>query len=217
MYDKKPFVAVGPESECIAGWDRILKSIGDRAEGVICIECYPGVLQDELESAIRQHLPGFQIVSTAGAFLPPEQIQQKFQEQLTDDPVFGKMSEVDYLEFLDPQRLAALRATIDSSQPTIVIGPAATIVWLGPALIVYADMARWEIQRRQRAKLIPNLGLRNHAERPSLKYKRAYFLDWRAADRNKRYLLDRIDFLLDTNEPGNPRMISGVDALAPSG
>ena len=209
MYDKKPFVAVGSESECTAGWSNILKRIRDRAEGTICIECYPGVLQDEIETAVRQHLPDCRLVSTSDAFLPPEQIEDKFREQLTSDPVFGRISQADYLEFLEPSRLAALRATIDPEQLTVVIGPAATIVWLQPALLVYADMARWEIQRRQRANLIPNLGLNNYDERPSFKYKRAYFIDWRVADRNKRYLLDRIDFLLDTNEPGNPRMISG--------
>lgn len=209
MYDKKPFVAVGPQSECTSGWRNILQRIRACSEGVICIECYPGVLQDEIESALRQHLPEHRVVSTAGAFLQPGQIKEKFRDQLTDDPVFGQMSEADYLEFLDPSRLVALRATIDPAQHTVVIGPAATIVWLQPALLVYADMARWEIQRRQRADLIPNLGLENHDERPSLKYKRSYFLDWRVADRNKRYLLDRIDFLLDTNEPDHPRMISG--------
>lgn len=209
MYDKKPFIAAGSESECTAGWSDVLQRICEDAKGVICIECYPGVLLDELETAIREHVPGCHLVSTAAAFLNPEQLEEKFQEQLTDDPIFGQMTQADYLAFLDSKRLAALRATIDPSQLTIVFGPAATIVWLHPALLVYADLARWEIQRRQRANQIPNLGLHNEDERAALKYKRAYFLDWRVADRNKRYLLDRIDFLLDTNEPGNPRMISG--------
>ena len=45
-----------------------------------------------------------------------------------------------------------------------------------------------------------NLGLQNATERPQLKYKRAYFVDWRAADRLKKQLLPKIDFLLDTND-----------------
>jgi hypothetical protein len=43
-------------------------------------------------------------------------------------------------------------------------------------LLLYCDMARWEIQQRQRSGEIPNLGLDNRSERASLKYKRAYFV-----------------------------------------
>jgi mannose-6-phosphate isomerase class I len=90
-----------------------------------------------------------------------------------------------------------------------VLGVGATLVLPQPSRLVYADMARWELQRRQRENFIPNLGLRNYTERPALKYKRSFFLDWRAADHTKTALLASIDFLLDTNKPGGPNMISG--------
>ena len=50
---------------------------------------------------------------------------------------------------------------------------------------------------------IPNLGADN-SERNALrcKYKRAFFIDWRAADRLKKDLFPQIDHLLDTNESG---------------
>ena len=53
-----------------------------------------------------------------------------------------------------------------------------------------------------------NLGLSNKEERASLKYKRGYFVDWRAADRLKKTLLNKIDFLLDTNNPDQPKLIT---------
>ena len=90
-----------------------------------------------------------------------------------------------------------------------MLGTGATLVLPEPSMLVYADMARWELQRRQRENLIPNLGLRNYTERPALKYKRAFFLDWRAADRTKTPCFRSIDFLLDTNKPGAPNMVSG--------
>jgi mannose-6-phosphate isomerase class I len=74
---------------------------------------------------------------------------------------------------------------------------------------VYADLARWEIQLRQRRNEIGNLGAHNLDERASLKYKRAFFVDWRAADRLKVRLFDRIDVLLDTNVPNRPKAIAG--------
>ena len=65
-------------------------------------------------------------------------------------------------------------------------------------------------QQRQRRNEIPNLGAGNLNERASLKYKRAFFVDWRAADRLKKKLFSRIDFLLDTNDQQAPKLISGA-------
>ena len=62
---------------------------------------------------------------------------------------------------------------------------------------------------RQRRNQIGNLGADNLEELPSLKYKRAFFVDWRSADRLKMRLFDRIDLLLDTNVPEQPKAISG--------
>jgi mannose-6-phosphate isomerase class I len=90
----------------------------------------------------------------------------------------------------------------------LIVGVGATLIH-EPDLLVYADLARWEIQRRQRRKEISNLGV-NHADlSPGLKYKRAYFIDWRVADRWKKPLLRRADFFLDTNQPAEPKLASG--------
>src|SRR6185312_2029723 len=64
-----------------------------------------------------------------------------------------------------------------------------------------------------RAGAIGNLGLHNAEERASLKYKRAFFVDWRAADRLKKSVLQNIDYLLDTNDSKMPKMIRGEDFL----
>jgi len=90
----------------------------------------------------------------------------------------------------------------------LIVGVGAALVSPDPGILVYADMARWEIQGRQRRNEIPNLGADNLTERPSLKYKRAFFVDWRAADRLKKQLLPKADFFLDTNGPV-PKLVSG--------
>src|SRR6202034_4293473 len=101
----------------------------------------------------------------------------------------------------------------ESSGLVLVIGTGASLIAETRELLVYCDMARWEIQQRQRADEIANLGLDNYKERASLKYKRAYFVDWRVADRLKKQLLPQIDFLLDTNQRDTPKMISGTNFL----
>ncbi|MEK7355163.1 MAG: class I mannose-6-phosphate isomerase, partial [Bdellovibrionota bacterium] len=64
------------------------------------------------------------------------------------------------------------------------------------------------IQMRQRRNEIGNLGVENLKARPSEKYKRAYFVDWRVADRLKKKLLNNFDFYLDTHVPSEPKMIT---------
>lgn len=209
MYDKTPFIQVGTEDECLSGWDAIVSALRTTEASPICIECYPGVFVDEIEQAITTHLPGWRVISTADALLPESIIRQRFAEQLTEDPVFGRISTTTLADFFDTDALARLRTEVERHDCVVVLGTGATLVTPEPALLVYADLARWEIQRRFRENLAPNFGLSNFDERPALKYKRAFFLDWRTADCAKAGLLSRIDFLLDTNIPGQPKQISG--------
>lgn len=209
MYDKAPFIPVGPAEACVAGWTAIARTLGDNATDVICIECYPGVFIGEIQEALAANLPDWRVLLVEDALLAPALIEQKFEGLLTDDPVFGRMSRTTLADFFDPTALADLRRKTSLSGKTIVLGTGATLVSPDASLLVYADMARWELQRRQREDAIANFGLRNFEERASLKYKRAFFLDWRAADLTKTELLPRVDFLLDTNTAGAPRMIAG--------
>lgn len=208
MYDKVPFIDVGPESECVAGWEAIASSLREQ-DCRICVECYPGVFIQEILEAISQHMHGWNVVVAEDALLPEAVIEERFAKLLTDDPVFGRMSETTLADFFDSDALARLAREASASSRVIVVGTGATLVCPNPSLLIYADIARWELQRRQRKDLIPNFGLHNFSGRASLKYKRAFFLDWRAADRTKAQLLSRLDFLLDTHKPNAPKMISG--------
>jgi mannose-6-phosphate isomerase class I len=209
MYERMPYVATGDESECLADWVAIADTLRASTDDVLCIECYPGVFVDEIEKALATRLTAWKVFRAEHALLSPAELRERFDPQLTEDPVFGRLSEAGIEDFFDPQKLAQARQRVAGLGRVIVLGTGASLFCSGKRKLVYADMARWEIQRRQRKELIPNLGLDNNQERASLKYKRAFFLDWRAADRLKQKLLGQIDYLLDTNAPGQPRMISG--------
>ena len=75
-----------------------------------------------------------------------------------------------------------------------MIGSGAAIVAPEPHVLVFADMARWEIQMRYRRNEIGNLGADNPSASLAEKYKRAYFVDWRAADRLKQIVFPRLTF-----------------------
>lgn len=212
MYDRFPSILSGSRDECLAGWQAIGEAIRQRAQAgkVIAIECYPGVFLEEVRGGLTAARPNAAFVCTLDLFRAAADVDRMLEPLLGDDPVFGRMSSVEIEEFFDPAQLRKARTRCSSPEiASIVLGPGATVVCPEPDYLVYADMARWEIQMRQRRNEIGNLGSDNLEERASLKYKRAFFVDWRAADRLKVRLLPRIDLLLDTNVPCQPKAISG--------
>jgi mannose-6-phosphate isomerase class I len=213
VYDRFPCIDSGAAAECRSGWSAIGRELKEQlaSGGLMVIECYPGVHVEEIRTALGQAMPETHVLCTEALFRPPREIDAMLDPVLGDDPVFGRMNSIEILDFFDPLKLAdAQKQCIQGRRgPTVVLGAGASLVCGNASILVYADLARWEIQMRQRRNEVGNLGADNFDEQPSLKYKRAFFVDWRSADRLKVSLLPRIDFLLDTNAPHNPKMISG--------
>jgi mannose-6-phosphate isomerase class I len=217
-YDKFPSVEVrSSASVCQAGWPAILERLRGPVPGgnrsIICVECYPGVFLDEVERIFTEGLHPATVISTRSLLKSPQQIEEMVAPYLGDDPVFGRMNGIVLEDFFDPNLLASARENAASQRQalTLIVGTGAALICPNPNVLVYADLARWEIQRRQRRGEIGNLGADNLNGSASLKYKRAFFIDWRAADRLKKKLLAKVDFLLDTNDPRIPKMITGDD------
>lgn len=112
-------------------------------------------------------------------------------------------------EFYDELKIEALKKQIDEIKQGLIIvyGIGASLIAKGDILI-YGDLARWEIQQRFRSHELDNWGVGNYDEDILRKYKRAYFIEWRVLDRHKREVFEEMDFLIDTNKKNNPKMIT---------
>jgi mannose-6-phosphate isomerase class I len=210
-YDRFPFVAVtNNDSDCSQTWDEIALVLKE-APGITVVELYPGCDGKDIASHLAQIIAPDTLIDSTEALLSAKELDEKFKTALSDDPVFAYMSSSAQIEdFFSPEKLAALRNKAATAKGrTLVIGTGASLIAPDADRLIYADLARWEIQRRQRAHQIGNLGVDNAAASPAALYKRAFFLDWRAADRLKTALFDRIDFLLDTNLQNEPKLIAG--------
>ena len=213
-YDKHPSVKVDASiSEIWVGWRAVLDRLqGETALGscVLCVECYPGAFESSIRRALEDGLRASPIIDTHDLLKAPAEIDRMLEPVLGDDPVFGQMKGISLEEFFDERKLAHARERAANCKKglLLIVGVGATLVAPNPNLLVYADMARWEIQGRQRRNEIASLGSTNFTESASLKYKRAFFVDWRAADRLKQELLTKIDFFLDTNS-STPKMVTG--------
>jgi mannose-6-phosphate isomerase class I len=210
-YDKLATIPISSSgSECAVGWHQVLKRILEGRPRIVCVECYPGAHIDNLEREISSAFQPCQVIRASEIFKSSAEIDKMLAPFLTDDPVFGRMNGLRIEDFLDTNRLAHARDQLDKGEGRIlVIGTGAALLVSRADVLVYADLARWEIQQRQRRNEISNLGANNHQERAALKYKRAFFVDWRAADRLKKEVFPSIDFLLDTNNPLEPKLVGG--------
>ncbi len=211
-YDKRPGVNISAaERDCALGWHEILEDLKPHAGARrIAIECFHGVqlepLRRELVSALSPEL----VLVSADAMLPAETIEAKFAAMLGDDPVFGRLNWATLEEYFDAAKIAdAQRVAAEAKGRVVAIGVGASILLPDWDLLIYVDVARWEIQQRQRRGEAPSLGLDNAAESAAQLYKRAFFLDWRAADAKKHELFKKVDFWIDGNIPEQPVMVSG--------
>ncbi len=202
-YDKFP-ATVLPSGhsawQAAAIWAELAAEASRRADvPVIAIDTYPGCEMDSLIESVAAALPEWRIIDVEEtASRPIEEIDRSIAHYLTDDRVFGVMSRLGLDVFYDPRALSEVGETVRrDAVPTICIGWGAGLA-VEADVLVLADMARWEIQRRQRGGA-PNWRCGNEVEDPLKKYKRGFFVEWRVADEHKRTLFDRIDYCLDTN------------------
>jgi hypothetical protein len=208
-YDKQPVVQAGAGDEVTVGATAIGRLLRESGAQVIAVEAYPGVRPADLARIVGE-IGAELVVDVADAYLPPEELHARVAPDLTDDPVFGRLTDFAVADFFQPSALEDLRSRVAACRGRVVVVGTGASLACEPDLLVYADLARWEIQQRQRNGEVGNLGADNAGERASLLYKRAFFLDWRAADRLKAQLLERIDHFLDTTRGERPLLVSGT-------
>ena len=218
QYDKFPAVTIS-NAEVWSGWKGIGKQLKQTLENskhtknTIVLECYQGVIDDEIIPTLQNIFPDVMWINSRDSFKPAEDIEKMVYSDVTDDAIWGYMTRLNMIDYFDSDKLEeAQKKVIANSEITIIYGPGASLIADKPDLLVYFDMARWEIQLRMRNNKVSNLGIENKTASFSHQYKQAFFVDWRVCDRLKKKLFHRIDYLIDTNKP-EPKMITGSTLL----
>ena len=208
-FERSPAVEVSAGGDnVVCGWNDICSRILDSAPGaVVAIETYQGVDVDRLRDEISAVDGAIKVVDTRPLMKPEKAIRSMTFPDVTDDRVFGRMTALNLADFFPPNGTNPLPAG------TVVVGPGATLIAPEAGVVVYADMPRWEIQRRQRRGAVEGLGLSDRDDGPTELYKRSHFVDWRVLDRHKKEVLPAADFYLETVRPENPLMIPVSDMM----
>ena len=205
-YDKYPATAV---EGCVrVGWQSIAETLCGGLTTVLAVDCYTGVYEDELEKALAPHFSS--IVHTKDLMKSEADVRAMTGRFMTDDVLFGYVANIKLVEFFDTEKLdAARRKCASAGKDTLIIGIGASLVVPARACLVYADMARWEIQQRFRRHEVCGIGVDNRNDAVSVQYKRGLFIDWRTLDSHKETLFGKVQWWLDTNDASRPKLISG--------
>ena len=200
------------------GWKAICTRLNNEVAApggkktVVVVETYQGVIDEELVTNLKNGFNHTRFIRAEEYMFSEEKIKKLVSLDVTNDRIFGFMTRLTMDTFFDPEKVAAIQLEIDLTEEGVILiyGCGAALLCPNPDLLVYADMARWEIQLRMRQHRVDNLGVKNrHTTDWMLLYKQGFFVDWRVCDRLKKTLFDKWDFLLDTNRIGQPKMVEG--------
>lgn len=217
QYNKYPCVHIkGHAGSAVEGCDQVISAMKKRIANhwskrfVLMIDCYPGVLYDEIrESLIDPLKPETVIFTDDEIFQDAKGITERVKDRLTDDRVFGQMCLENYTDLLSDEGYRNTHKKLDDAKGLVIVYGAGARLLTAPDLYVYADMARWELQLRFRKDLIPEWKCCEKTTDNLEKFKWGYFFAWRVADRHKKKYFEEIDYFLDTNQQGCPKLITG--------
>ena len=204
------------------GWEAICSRLNNAIstirgkKRVVVIETYQGVIHEELTTNLGNGLNHTRFIQAEDFLLAEEKIKKLVFPDVTNDRIFGFLTRLTIDAFFDPEKVSMIQSEIESAKEGVIViyGIGAALLCPKPDLLVYADMARWEIQLRMRQHLVDNLGVKNRDTVDwMLLYKQGFFVDWRVCDRLKKTLFERWDFLLDTNKAGQPKLVEGKAIL----
>src|ERR1700716_296141 len=132
-YDKFPSIRVPVGRESVwQGWREIVTRIGGevaRGAKKISVEIYPGVFEEQVLGALVEILRPAHVFRTRDCWKTAAEIDTMVRSDLSDDPVFGRISRLTIEDFADPQRTAQLQEACRSAQAvTLIIGTGTALV-----------------------------------------------------------------------------------------
>ncbi|MDT2470192.1 class I mannose-6-phosphate isomerase [Enterococcus avium] len=216
-YNLRPEIKIKHAAQTWNNYDEIAEELNKQfndGKKTITLECYPGVNLLELEKQLLSKLTDARLVKADDYAYDAETVTNRIAANMTEDRVFGIMSHATLNDFYPEYEVRKLQKELAEEKKRIVVyGTGAAVIQPQPDILCYADLTRWENQKRHRAGM-SNWKAANEKEDNLKKVKRGYFFEWRIADRLKQQLTEQIDYLIDTNIPEQAKMVDGASYQA---
>lgn len=206
-YEKFP--ATDVDGYVLKGWGHIIDKLTHVIDDtpILAVDMYVGVHEQEVLAEIKKLRPEL-FINTRDLFKAEDEITKMTERFMTDDSLFGYVTNLNMSDYFDATKLNKAKDEIRKCKGSVVVvGSGSSLVVPDDACIVFADMARWELQLRYRQGSVMALGIDDRQEPFSIQYKRGYFNDWLICDNYKDKLFEKVSFWLDTHVANDPKMI----------
>ena len=156
-YDKFPSTKIS--GTIVQGWEAIVSLLKEKLGGrrVLAVDLYTGVHEEEVLEAFSKGVTG-KIINVRDVMKSEAEVAVMTDRFMTDDVLYGYVTNLSMEDYFDADKLMAVKKEISEAAETVVIiGTGAALVAPEDAMVVYIDMARWEIQLRFRRKTNHNI------------------------------------------------------------
>ncbi len=142
-YDKYPVVKVASSREsCDVGWRSIAERLQSKARPgrfVVCVECYPGCFEADIERELVAALQPVAIVCANECYRSENAILSQCEPDLGDDPVFGFMNRHVISDFMDEREVGKKRQILSEATGLVLaIGTGSSLIVDAWDVLVYA-------------------------------------------------------------------------------
>ncbi len=198
-YDKFPKINLKSDVNIWETKEEVAQVISSFDNLNLVIETYPGVDQNEVIELFCQHYKPENIVRSEDFAVSLEEFEKGIKSDLTDDRIFGRITEQNYSDYFDIESIYEKVEEINNSDDRyLIVGIGAYLFNIDKSKKIYCDLERWEAQLRYRRG--KEIFFKNGKAEDKLRaFKRGYFVEWRMADRIKFDNLQSFDYYLDTN------------------
>lgn len=214
MSKVRPANIVKGDYQVISSFENIVSMIKEEIRNgkkKIAIEFYPLTNESLLKEKLVDEIGAGLVINAKSIFISPVEMAEIIKYNVTDNRIFGVMSNHKFKNFIDIGKLNEAKEVVEKSEDVSIVYGVGSSFLDTHDLLLYVDLPRWEVQKRYSTGRYSNWNTDNAGGDPQRMQKQGYFFEWNLADNHKKNLFKQVDYILDVVNEEKPKMMAFND------